>query len=855
MGIINAHKYYIFRIDKFAITLYLFCEKYLYVKIKCHDGLRNSLLLYRLLFFVVMPLLMVIIFSAFYLFKSLPADTGELAIQGIKASTVLSRDKQGVTHIHGSTDTDAFFALGYAHAQDRLWQLEVQKRTAQGRLSEIFGKESVSQDIWFRTLGLYQSASKSWDSLSPEAQTALQSYAAGINAWLESKPVLPLEFLLLDIEPELWHVHDSLAWIKVFALNLSDSYRQEITRFLATQMLTEEQLATVFHTYPSDAPVTVMDLSRKNKQYGRGLIQLLALQKSLEDELKIGGRFVGSNAWVVSAKYSEEGQTILANDPHLGLQIPSLWYAASLKGNRLDVSGMTLVGLPIVIFGRNQNIAWGGTAMMTDSQDLYFERINPDNPSHYLTNEGWKSFEVRQEKIGVRADFPSSLRAALKPVEIDVRTTIRGPVISDVVNVFSQPVSLEWTALSNQDTTFEGFYRLNYANNWNSFNAALSLHVSPNLNMLFSDKSGNIGYLGIGSIPIRKKGTGSVPVPGWNSDYGWSGFVSADEWPQVFNPSQGYIVNANNKVVDEHYPYFISHNWAPPARATRITQLLEEKIASGSAFSLADMGRIQADTLNLPAQKLIPVLTALTPQNEKQRQAINYLSKWNGDMRRDSNAASIFTVWMRFLRQSLFADELTGQWGKLQEKNLLTSVSNGVTLENIHFALTSSSDNWCDNILSQEIESCEFILLESLDESIRQLTKLQGSDLSEWSWGDIHGTAYHHLPFSRMKLLDEIFERKISNGGDNNTVNVSSSSFDQSEGYLQTFGAGFRQIIGLNGQQTKHLLMNSTGQSGNVLSSHYDDMVIPFRDVGFVSVNDKSNLGQRLTLVPALKVQ
>lgn len=362
---------------------------------------------------------------------------------------------------------------------------------------------------------------------------------------------------------------------------------------------------------------------------------------------------------------------------------------------------------------------------------------------------------------------------------------------------------------------------------------------------MYADNQGNIGYVGAGQIPIRNKGNGELPVPGWQEQYHWRGFVPPSQWPAVFNPSEGYIVSANNKVVSDEYPYFISQDWAPPARAARITQLIEHK-RSIKTLTTDDMRDIQADTLSLPAQQLLPLITAVKPLNSRQQQAIDMLSNWDGDMQKDSPAAALFAMWSRQLRQAMFDDELAGQWGKIAEQGFLLGLSGQVTADNVAEILINAKSNgalsWCDNISTTSVESCDTILLQSLDETLTQLSKLAGSDLDDWHWGEIHYTTYDHQPFSNIKLFDSIFERKVINGGGSNTVNVSGAQFDKSIGYQQTFGAVFRQIItmgnGTDGSQTNtHLVMNSTGQSGNVLSEHYSNMVIPFRDVNFVSMD------------------
>jgi penicillin amidase len=426
-------------------------------------------------------------------------------------------------------------------------------------------------------------------------------------------------------------------------------------------------------------------------------------------------------------------------------------------------------------------------------------------------------------------------------------------VISDIYQVFNHPVSLRWTALTPKDTTYEGFFKLNYAADWPSFKSALSHQVAPGMNMLYADRQGNIGYLGAGKIPIRQQGRGDLPVPGWREDYRWTGFVPPAQWPQSFNPEQGYIVNANNKAVADDYPYFVSQDWAPPARAARISQLLTEKMAQpGYLLTTDDMADIQADTVSLAARQLLPQLVTLAPNTAQQEQAIELLSQWDGDMHRDSQAASLYLVWSRFLRRALFADELTGQWGEQQKSGFLRSVSAAVTERKMVEVLQSVDGRWCDNINTDGVENCAMVLSSSLDNALEQLGKINGNDIDDWQWGAVNSTAYEHQPFSNIKVLDTLFERKFSNGGAANTVNVSGSGYSPSEGYLQVFGAGFRQIIGLSEQHTRHLLMNSTGQSGNVLSDNYDDMIVPFRDVEFISMDELSlSLSdKRQTLLP-----
>lgn len=796
----------------------------------------------RFVVFVFVPLVVLAAGAYTHLRRSLPAADGRSIKAGVSQPVAITRDEHGVVLINAKTDRDAFFAMGFAHAQDRLWQLELNRRIAAGRLSEIFGRQTVPQDVLMSALGLYSSAESSWSRLSPEAQSSLTAYAEGINAWLSQNPVLPPEFLALGVKPEPWREVDSLAYAKVFALSQSHNMWKEISNLIASQYLSKEQMVALLGYSQTD-----LSSSHDGTTIAKGesLGQLLAFQEALENELKIGGAFVGSNAWVVAGKFTHDGRPMLANDPHLRLQIPSPWYVAHLKGDKLNVSGMTLVGLPLVIFGQNGDIAWGGTNMQADVQDLYVEELNPEDPTQYRHNGSWARFETYTHTINVRADFPSTFRAPVEPLRIEVRRTLAGPVVSDVIGAFDQPVSLRWTALDRDDTSYESFLRVNYARDWSSFKEAFKPYVSPALNMLYVDKANNIGSLGVGRIPIRAKGQGRVPVTGATNEYAWTGYIPFEAWPQRFNPEQGYIVSANDNPVDASYPYFISANWAPPARAKRIEQLLQDKISKGELISLDYVERMQADTVDLGVQGLLQHLKQFSPKGPEQQRALQFLSSWNGDMGRDSQAAAIFFVWMRHLREELFAPAERNYFDREREAGEIRKIVSDTSYDQILNALTQGAPNWCAS------GSCDTLLSDSLNTAIRELKKLRGSNMDSWRWGEVHETVYEHIPFSSAKFPARVFERRISSGGSPDTINVANAVYSDSEGYEQNFSAGFRQIIQLNNSSVSHLYMNSTGQSGNVLASHYDDMIKPFRDVQyFVLDHAKANNKVDLTLIP-----
>ncbi len=805
--------------------------------------LRSHPLLARFVLLLALPGLVVTILAVRRLRASLPHDTGRLEVRGLAAPVQISRDEHGTPSIVAQTDRDAFFAVGYVHAQDRLWQLELQRRLVAGRLSEVFGRGSISQDVWARTLGLQRVAASAWSDLSPGARDSLTAYAEGVNAWLATHRSLPLEFDLLGVTPEPWSATDSLAWNCMFALSLGGNFREEMTRFLAAQVLSPEKLSA-FYGAPADRVLLQAGARLEPARLSR-LVAFQALPlPGLSDRTR-----AGSNAWVVAGSRAEHGQALLANDPHLPLQLPSLWYALRLEGDRLDTAGMSLVGLPVVIFGRSRQVAWGGTNMMADQQDLYLERVDPNDAGRYEVDGHFEPFVTRRETIAVKADFPAWLREPLQPITIEVRSTRHGPIISDQFDLFDQPVALHWSLFERPASGYEAFYRVGYAHDWPSFTAAFAELVAPALNMLYADDHGHVGYVGVGRIPVRTKGDGTLPVPGWDSDYTTRGAIPFAEMPRAFDPPQGYLVNANNRVTTPAYPHFISTDWARPDRAARIEELLRRRLASGARLSVADMGAIQADVVSLPAARLARALATFAPPDARLREVVALLAGWDGATSSDSVAAALFFAWRDQLRREIFDDDVQVPWNRQGAGRALESLRERPSDDELAALLANDPLGFCDRSTSAARETCQDAMGAALRRAVETLRRLRGARPSTWAWGRVHHTRYAHTPFSATSLLRRFFEREVGNGGAPDSVNVASASLDETAGYVQTFGPGFRQIISL-GAQPRHLYMNSTGQSGNVLSAHYDDMVVPFRDVAFYSLEAAGRRAEVLTLAP-----
>jgi penicillin G amidase len=799
-------------------------------------------LLMRFLLLICLPLVACLALAFNYLRSTLPESTLDVAVSGVHATIKIRRDANGVPRVEAQSANDAYFALGYLHAQDRLWQMEMQRRLAQGRLSEVLGRETLGQDIWMRTLNLYGAAEKSWPRLSAQAQASLESYANGVNAYLKEGRTLPPEFLLLGVTPRPWRALDSLAWFKVFALSQSISMRREANRYVLRRYLTENQWGELEQQYPLGAPVTTDVLPAMQRIAGMSL--------KLEQKLALGGPYVGSNAWVISGALTEDGAPILANDPHMGLQMPSLWYVASLSAPDLSVSGMSVVGLPNIIFGRNSHIAWGATNMMADTQDLYVLETNPDQPNDYKVNGAWKTMEVHQEEIQIRNDFPATLRKPLEPVRIQVRCSHLGPVVSDALGMLDQPVSLRWPALEENDTSYEAIFRLGYAKDWQEFTQALEYLVSPAVNLLYVDTANNIGYVGAGKIPVRKLGDGSLPVPAADPRYDWQGYIPFAEMPRAFNPKQGYLVNANNKIVTDRYPYFISRDWAPPARAQRVIAMIEETLKAHGKIRFTDVQKMQGDVKDLEAIELKDYLLSLVAERSRQSEPLKLLRQWNGEMTREQIPAAIFNMWLRRLKDHLLLDDLEGYENNSAQTGVLRGYVDAVTTQQIK-ALMHPGSGWCDDRSTKHKESCAEIARLSLEEALAELQQRHGSE-AHWQWGQLHTTVFKHLPFSSTNVLDHVFERRIAGAGSENSVDVSPSRYSDAKGFEQEFGAVFRQVISLAPGKVRHAYMNSTGQSGNPLSTHFDDMLGPFSRVEFFELHDAASAANEsvLTLRP-----
>jgi len=771
-----------------------------------------------------------------YLRQSLPQTSGTVTLQGLAKPVEIVRDREGIPHIHAQSEADAYFALGFVHAQDRLWLLETNRRIAAGRLAETFGETALATDKFLRTIGIRRIAEATWAELDAPTRAIYEAYAAGVNAFLSDRTgALPIEFLLTGVTPEPWTPVDSLGWLKMMAWDLSGNWNNEVMRARMTGKLTPRQIAEFFAPYPGDAPVALSDLGGL---YAPLMPALARLADVAPASLPEGA---GSNNWVLAGRFSATGKPLLANDPHLGLSTPSIWYFANLQAPGLRVIGATLPGIPAVVLGRNSRIAWGFTTTNADTQDLFVEKIDPADSQRYIAPDGPRPFETVEERIAVKGQAD---------VVISVRRTRHGPVISDHLPAaaeaagVSHVLSFAWTALRPDDRTASAGLMLARAGNWAEFLAAAELFHAPQQNVVYADIDGNIGFIAPARVPLRRADNdikGMMPAPGWDARYDWQGFIPFNELPRAFNPANGRIVTANHKIVPDSYPHHISVEWAEPYRARRIEQLL----AARPTHSLQSFMDLQADTRSLMVDEMLPLLVAAPPVNERAARAIAMIKAWDGNMAGNRPEPLIVKAWLRELGPLIYRDELGPD---------LFAAARG---ERPLFVLNVLRDvdgqsRWCDDATTGAKSPCAALIARALDQALTDLERRYGADAANWKWDEAHAAVGEHRPFSRVKLLQPLFEVRVPTPGDTYSVNVGRhDNRNEAEPFANRHAAALRAIYDF-ADLDRSLWMHSTGQSGNRLSPFYGNLAKRWAKVEYLPMSMRradAEAGQTGTLV------
>ncbi|WP_029045919.1 penicillin acylase family protein [Cupriavidus sp. amp6] len=778
-----------------------------------------------------------------------PPASGTVALPGLHGQVTIVRDGNGVPQIRAASKADAWFALGYVHAQDRLWQMQMNKRVVAGRLAEILGPSALDTDKFLRTLGVRRNAEAILAQASPQTRAALQAYADGVNAWIDHRQgPLPPEFLLLRTQPERWEPADTLGWQTMMAWDLGGNWNQETLRMRLAQVLPVARISELLAPYPGEQPLRTMDYGHLYKQ----LAPLANAMASVGDKAPPGYvEGMGSNNWVVSGAHTRSGKPMLANDPHLGLQAPALWYFARMTAPGLDVAGATLPGIPVVVLGHNDRIAWGLTNTAPDVQDLFIERLRPGSETQYQTPDGWATFETRTETIRVKG---------APDVTLKVRSTRHGPVVSDVSEPLSAAagplgaqyvVAFQWTALRPDDRTFQAGMKMNEARDWASFTAALRDFHSPQQNIVYADVDGNIGFFAPGRVPLRRADNdlkGLAPAPGWDARYDWAGFIPFEALPQRYNPAEGVIVTANQRIVPPDYPHFITSEWTVPYRHDRIHALL----AATPRHTFDTFAAIQKDVLSLAVRDALPLLLAAPVSHDgarpqRERALLDALREWDGTM--DANRAEplVVTAWLRELSRRLFEEKV----GEAIFVRLWDQRNVQQPMLNILRDPGKLGAFWCDRPHTRPAESCNDAIADAWTQAMADLSRRYGDDPTRWRWGEAHAARSEHKPFGKVAYLSPLFNLRVPTGGDTYTVNVGRHNLrDEKAPFENTHAASVRALYDLADLPGSRF-MDSTGQSGNALLPRYRDWTGKWAAVEYVTMPLAPAQAEALILVPA----
>ncbi|MFJ6863771.1 penicillin acylase family protein [Streptomyces termitum] len=784
---------------------------------------------------------------------SYPQVAGELSVAGLHGRVTVARDASGVPQIYADDPHDLFLAQGFVHAQDRFWEMDVRRHITSGRLAELFGESQVETDSLIRTMGWRRVAEREIALLDPRSRANLDAYAAGVNAYLADRrgADLSVEYPLLelgglDYTPAPWTPADSVSWLKAMAWNLNATLSDQVRHALLATTLTDAQVDSLFPTYdfsrwrpivePGDSQGTVpaapagagasatgAAAGAARAAYGpmAGASDALA---GIDQVLGPRGSGIGSNSWVVAGSRTTTGKPLLANDPHLSPSLPGVWYQGGLHCTTTgpscpyDVSGFGFAGMPGVIVGHNRDIGWGVTNLAPADTDLFVERVTG---STYQYKGAQRPLETRREVLKV-AGGPDRT--------ITVRSTVHGPLISDAfpkakwvategripgverTGGAEYAVAMRWSAL-DPGRTMDAVFRLNTAGDWDSFRAAAALFSSPAQNLVYADRRGHIGYQAPGRIPVRGKGEGRWPVPGWTGEYDWRGFVPFDALPRSFDPASGYIVTANNAAAGPQYPYNLTRNWGDGYRSERIARLIE----GAGKLDAAAMQRIQLDDRNENAAVLTPHLLAVTP-GEKARPAQDLLRGWDFGQGADSAPAAYFNaVWSNLLKLT-FYDELDGNRAQLHVDG------GGLWYDIVRELLTAPDDPWWRNSRDPRgLRTRDDVLRAAMDDAAKELSGRLGADPSQWRWGALHTLTLRNDtlgtggPAPVQWLLNH---EPVEVGGGSATVDA--TGWDASQGYEVNWVPSMRMVVDFADFDASRWI-NLTGASGHAFHDTYAD--------------------------------
>ena len=764
---------------------------------------------------------------------SIPDYDRDFEAPGLSARVDILRDLHAVPHIRGESEADVFYGLGFAHAQDRLWQMETSRRAAQGRLSELFGERTLAVDQMMRGLDLYGLARQAVAHQTPEARAALEAYSAGVNAYIRAVGREALgrgapEFYLFSSAIAPWTPADSLSIAKLVALRLTDQAAVDVRRAALSLLLPAARLKDILPDYPEGAEIEPLKQASGPPLPGAAgyaaqmpgervpAPQGPSGQQTLSPPQKGGA----SNAWALGPSRTAAEAPVLANDPHLWFSAPSLWHLARLELPSGGVIGATVPGLPLVLIGRNSDLAWGLTAAYVDDADVYIEKLDPDDPDRYLTPDGAERFRERTEWIGL---------ANGDRVETTLRWTRHGPVLPAAqmgvgdVTPAGHVAALSWTALTAEDRTFSAGFALMHARSIDAAREAMRPHVAPALNLTVADRR-DVGLFVAGRAPLRNPwspGQGRLPAPGWIAANDWQGYVPYDEMPAVMRPESGAVANANNRTADAQYPRHLSFHWGDPYRMRR----LRKQLAAREFHSQDSAVALQNDAVSEMARAVLPLIAsdlwwtgAAAPEDPveaRRQQALEMLGDWNGEMSEHAPEPLIFSEWMRRLTLRLAEDELGPAIARVE----------GPRPEFVErvFRDVEGAAIWCDIDKTSRVETCPEIAALALDDALNTLSERYGSDPRGWRWGEAHEARMDHEVLGGFGLLGLVVNIRHEVSGGDYTLMRTASAGRGEDPYASRFGAGFRMAVDF-ADPDGSVFVIATGESGHPLSRFYDDL-------------------------------
>ncbi|MDO6731936.1 penicillin acylase family protein [Marinovum sp. 2_MG-2023] len=787
--------------------------------------------LFRLATTLVILVTLAVVVVYYLASRSLPDYDKTVSVRGTAGAVEIVRNNANVPHIFADTDPDVFFGLGYAHAQDRLWQMVVLRRTAQGRLSEVFGRRTLNTDTLLRRLDLYPLAVKSLAAQDARTLTALQSYSAGVNARLAEVNENALgrgapEFFVFNAPIAPWQPADSIALVKLLAVQLSGHLPEEVLRARTSLLVRDEaRLADILPDAPGAGVAAlpeyaslVPEITQSAPRYAQS--NTPTPSRDLLSPFAPRGLAGASNAWAAAPNRSASGGTLLANDPHLGFSAPSIWYLARMDLASGGVIGGTIPGVPLVLAGKSPNIGWGITSSYLDDQDLFIEQLNPDNPQQYRTPGGFKDFETRRSIVQIKDEAP---------VTLTLRWTDNGPVLPGShynlgeVTPAGHVAALSWTALADRDTTLSAGVALMYAQTLEDARAAGEAYVAPSQMLTLADSDGIAMQL-IGHMPRRSErheSKGRMPTRGWIVDNRWQGVLPYEDNPSFLRPEGGIVGNTNNKMIDRPFPEHVSYSWGDSQRIQRWQRLMQgREVHTRDSFTEA-----QLDTVSITARSLLPLIGAdlwftgeAAPEGTIARQretALALLANWTGEMNEHLPEPLIYAAWLRALQDRLIRDDI----GPLADE---FDHVEPLFIERVYRDVDGASA-WCDILQSSPTETCVDIARLALEDAIVWLEENFGRDLSALRWGDAHQATHDHPVLGEVPVLRYFVNIRQSTSGGDHTLLRGRTSGRGPNPYQNVHGAGYRGVYDFADPDSS-VFVTSTGQSGHFLSRHYDDL-------------------------------